>query len=303
MAGATRLAANLWLAATLALWLAATLVFWLAAPAPAQAGALPASAAIDIRQTVEYRRPSAIAFLPLEGYELPVLDYVEDILLAAGIEPAPPGAAADATIAVTLTARASGGLYPDHGMSYLYSGAEIAGEIAIDGPGDAHSAGDFASVIQRPFRLTLNPGYERPANAPFLQAFEQPDGFIESLCLALAAAWGTDAVVPALDEARPAIRYAAAAALGDVGDAAAIPALARALADEHERVRWEAAWALGRIGDMAAVPDLIAALRDGSQDVRWFASWSLRAITGENIGPDYDMWSAWWESREAPAQG
>ncbi len=273
--------------------------------ATARADALPAAAAIDIRQTVEYRRPSAIAFLPLEGYELPVLDYVEDILLAAGIEPVAGGEGqpGGATVAIALTARASGGLYPEHGMSYLYSGAEIAGEIAIDGPGDAHGAGQFSSVVQRPFRLTLNPGYERPANAPFLEAFEQPGGFIEGFCQALAAAWGTAAIVPALDEPRPAIRYAAATALGNTGDAAAIAPLARALADEHERVRWEAAWSLGRIGDAVAVPDLIAALRDPSQDVRWFASWSLRAITGEDIGPDYDLWSAWWESRGQPAQG
>ena len=294
MAGTARLAA------ALALWALPAAV-----PAddiPDDISALPAAVAIDVRQSVEYRRPSALAFLPLENYELPVLDYVEDILLAAGIEPVPAGEGV-ATVAVALTARASGGLYPEHGMAYLYSGAEIAGEIAIDGPGDAHGRDDFSSVVQRPFRLTLNPGYERPANAPFMRAFEQPDGFIESLCRALAAAWGTAAVVPALDEDRPAIRFAAAAALGDVGDGASVAPLARALADEHERVRWEAAWSLGRIGDAIAVPDLIAALRDPSQDVRWFASWSLRAITGENIGPDYDLWSAWWESREAPAQG
>ena len=59
----------------------------------------------------------------------------------------------------------------------------------------------------------------------------------------------------------------------------------------------------GRIGDGAAVPHLIEALQDPSQDVRWFSSWSLRTITGADIGPDYDRWTAWWSSHGGDASG
>ena len=51
----------------------------------------------------------------------------------------------------------------------------------------------------------------------------------------------------------------ACVALGNLGDAAAIPALARALADDDALVRSHAAWALGRIGGTAAESTLRAA--------------------------------------------
>ncbi|MBI4505577.1 MAG: HEAT repeat domain-containing protein, partial [Chloroflexi bacterium] len=48
--------------------------------------------------------------------------------------------------------------------------------------------------------------------------------------------------------------------LGNLGDAAAVPALARALSDAEPLVRGHAAWALGRIGGPAATAALAARL-------------------------------------------
>ena len=271
---------------------------------PARAGNLPESALVEIEQRFEYREPSLIVYREMEGFELPVLDYVEDMLFAAGIEPLLPGdGEAAATVRVALVGRAAGGVYLEPDRAYLYTGADLAGEIEVVGPDGAHAAGEFSATVQRPFRIVLNLGYEDPENAPFMTALEQPGGFIEELCYALAGAWGVESILPSLFEHDPAIRSATATALGHIGDRAAVPGLIEALRDERERVRWEAAWSLGRIGDARAVPHLIDALDDESHDVRWFSSWSLRAITGEDFGPDRDRWIGWWKEREPDAQG
>ncbi len=265
---------------------------------------LPESVLITIDQTYEYRKPTLPAAQVLEGFELPLLDYIEDMLFAAGIEPLD-DATSGATweLRVSLRGRALGRLYFEFNKTYLYSGADLAGEIVVAGPGDEAGAREFSSIIERPFEVQINRGYEHPENAPFLGALVRPDGFIEALGNAMIDAWGVASVLPSLEEPSAAIRYSIAAALGTVGDPAAVPALVEVLEDEHDRVRWEAAWSLGLIGDRRAVPDLIEALKDPSQDVRWFASWSLRAITGEDIGPDYDLWSAWWSRHGEDAQG
>jgi len=57
-----------------------------------------------------------------------------------------------------------------------------------------------------------------------------------------------------------------AVALGNWGDAAAIPALTRALRDEEELVRGHAAWALGRVGGERAKRALGEALKRESED-------------------------------------
>ena len=265
---------------------------------------LPESVLITINQTYEYRKPTLPTSQALEGFELPLLDYIEDMLFAAGIEPldaANSGAAWD--IRVSLRGRALGRLYYEFNKTYLYSGADLAGDVVVVGPGDAAGAWEFSSIIERPFEVEINRGYEHPGNAPFLEALVRPDGFLEALCHAMIDAWGVASVLPSLEEPSAPIRYSIVAALGTVGDPFAVPAVVEALEDEHDRVRWEAAWSLGLIGDRRAVPDLIEALKDPSQDVRWFASWSLRTITGGDIGPDYDLWSDWWSRHGEDAQG
>ncbi len=265
---------------------------------------LPDGVAITVEQVFEYRKASLPEPRFLEGFELPLVDYAEDILLAADIEPLDGDTGGENwELRVSLHGRALGRLYVDRERSYLYTGADVAGVVAIGGPGAMESMRPFTSAVERPFEILINHGYEKPENAPFLEALVKPDGFLEALVNVMIDVWGVASVLPALDEPGHEVRFSVASALGDTAEAAAVPALVEALGDEHERVRWEAAWSLGRIGDPAAVSALIEALRDSSQDVRWFSSWSLRTITGADIGPDYDRWTAWWSSQDEGAGG
>jgi epoxyqueuosine reductase len=69
----------------------------------------------------------------------------------------------------------------------------------------------------------------------------------------------------------------AAVALGNAGDPATVPALAKALETAGPLVRRHAAWALGRIGDAAAREALTAALeRDADPEVRAEIAAALR---------------------------
>jgi hypothetical protein len=104
------------------------------------------------------------------------------------------------------------------------------------------------------------------------------------------------ALVAALDDPDPGVRYGAAMALHKVEvPPAAIPGLVRALKDQSMyyhggidsandgSLRAAAAYALGRLGPQAreATPDLTGLLGDKALNARWAAAWSL----GE-IGPD-----------------
>ena len=265
---------------------------------------LPDAVAISIEQEFEYRKASLPEYHLLEDFELPLLDYAEDLLLAAEIEPLEGDMGSEGwELRVSLTGRALGRLYIDRGRTYLYTGADLSGEVAVTGPGANESMRPFSSTIERPFDVLIDHGYENPENAPFLETLVKPDGFLEALVNVMIDVWGVASVLPALDEPGHEVRFSVVSALGSTGEPSVVTALIEALEDEHERVRWEAAWSLGRIGDATAVPHLIEALQDTSQDVRWFSSWSLRTITGADIGPDYDQWTAWWSSHGGDASG
>ena len=268
---------------------------------PLAAASPPEVVRIEIEQGYEFRRASTITYEPIEGMELPVADLVEDLFFAAGIETLLEGddGQADAIVRILIQGRAIGGGYLEPVKAYLYTGASVAGEIVIEQPGMAPIATSFRSETQRPFRITINQGYEEPANAPFDTTLMEPGGFVRDLAAVVAQAWGIAVVSPSLYEADPALRYNVASLLGDIGDAAVVPDLIEALADENARVRWEAAWSLGRIGDPRAIDPLIATLGDESEDVRWFASWSLRTITGASYGPDAEAWQAWVDEHGA----
>ncbi|MFZ8842411.1 HEAT repeat domain-containing protein, partial [Thermoflexus sp.] len=74
------------------------------------------------------------------------------------------------------------------------------------------------------------------------------------------------------------VRYAAALALGQIGDPQATPALIQALRDENLVVRWAAAEALRKIGDPQALPALLEALKDEDEGVRRAAAEALGQI-------------------------
>ncbi len=75
-------------------------------------------------------------------------------------------------------------------------------------------------------------------------------------------------LLDALADEDPRIRTAACKALGDIGDAAAVPELLRIMTKESDsNIRWQAVGALGKIG-AAAVPGLNEALQDEDWRVR-----------------------------------
>ncbi len=84
----------------------------------------------------------------------------------------------------------------------------------------------------------------------------------------------------ALGDARPAVRRAAAKALGKIGhaDADALQALDAALSDEDAAQRRFAAQALGRLGATESLEALGAALRDPDAKVRDAAATALQGL-------------------------
>jgi HEAT repeat protein len=65
----------------------------------------------------------------------------------------------------------------------------------------------------------------------------------------------------------------------------AVNALVKALTSKNESVRWEAAKALGQIGDAVATEALVKALEDKMFDVRWLAAEALIRIGRKAIVP------------------
>lgn len=77
-----------------------------------------------------------------------------------------------------------------------------------------------------------------------------------------------------------------AVALGNLGDARAVPALGRALLhDEDPLVRSHAAWALGRIGGGGAVELLRAASADADAEVRREIEYALGNMAPDEAAP------------------
>jgi hypothetical protein len=95
-------------------------------------------------------------------------------------------------------------------------------------------------------------------------------------------------LLEALRDGDAGVRLEAARALGEMGEAAAVPEVLRALVgrlrdrSEMSGVRAQAAWALKRMGPSAAVPEVLEALReclgDGDDWVGYVAAWTLEAL-------------------------
>ena len=91
------------------------------------------------------------------------------------------------------------------------------------------------------------------------------------------------AAVPALSEtlhkdAEHRVRLRAAWALGEIEHASAVPALVMTLKDPDVALRKQSAWALGEIESDLAVDGLVAALTDADVTVRKQAAWALGEI-------------------------
>jgi hypothetical protein len=283
--------------------LAVTLALWAAGRAEAQVGEV----IVEVDQRYEYRTPLDSSYGPLDGIDLPLFDAVDDILFAIGGTVIDAKDAGDAVprIVVALKGRALGRRYIERNNDYLYTGVSLNGSVElVDADGTAYRR-EFASLTPMPFQLgTVNLGGETPHDAPFAETLDKFNGLTRALAEVMIEAWGAETILPALADAQPTARADIASCLGNAGDPVAVPALIEALElDDSELVRQKAAWSLGRLDAVRAIPVLIAALDDGSGDVRWFAAWSLRNITGEEFGPDHDVWADWWAEHEGGLEG
>ncbi len=218
----------------------------------------------------------------MPDFRLPFQIVAADLLHLAGVRVVGPDATQyDATLTISARGRAIGNFYFDGPEGYLFTGAELSGEIVFTAPGLLAWQTQFAGRHLPPVFLSLNLGYENPANAPLLKIFNAPTSYVARMMTVIAAAYGAAPLIAALDRDTPTDRVFAARALGELRDTAATDALTALLADHDPALRREAAWSLGRIGDSHAAPALTAALEDSNHDVRWFAKWALEQIGGD----------------------
>jgi HEAT repeat protein len=98
-----------------------------------------------------------------------------------------------------------------------------------------------------------------------------------------------DSLILALND-RQRVKEMAALALGEIGDLRSVEPLITALEDVNWEVQGAVAKALGKIGDNRAIQPLINLLKDKSKNVRWHAAQALEAITGESYGEDIFKW-------------
>jgi hypothetical protein len=244
-----------------------------------------------IEQSYVYKPRNLYRDESIDGYRMPFAAMARELLEGAGVRVVDAEASAfDATLAIAVTGRAIGRLYPPADIGYLYVGAEIDGEITFETSGFAAWRTPFFGRQQPPLEVSLNLGYDRPANAPFADVFVLPGSFVPRITRVIGTVFGPAPLITALETGRPALRVSAARALGDLGesgggpgDDAVIDALVAALADADAELRRQAAWSLGRLGDPRATEPLKARLRDANADVRWFAAWALARITGASL--------------------
>lgn len=237
---------------------------------------------VIVEQAYVARRPDTLDTVPIAGLRLPFENVAAGLVRSAGVRVVGADAATyDATLTITAQGRALGRIYHRGVTGLLYAGAMLSGEIVFTAPGVPAWRTPFSVRRQPPLEVTLNLGYERPANAPFVEVFARSASFVPRLMAVIGAIYGVRPLIATIEtEGDEALRRSAAHALGDVGEAGAGEALIAALADADAGLRREAAWALGRLGEGRAVAPLRRALADADPDVRWFAAWALARITG-----------------------
>lgn len=103
----------------------------------------------------------------------------------------------------------------------------------------AQALGDASAEAACEAAMAAGTAGDRSAVGPLAAAIENVDGYYHSI-----------------------VRAAAAASLGQLGDAAAVPALVAGIGDPMAEASAEAVRALAAIGDRRAVPALVAAVRN-----------------------------------------
>lgn len=93
------------------------------------------------------------------------------------------------------------------------------------------------------------------------------------------------ALLPRVQDKNKQVREYVIAALGTLKVVDAIPVISEVLANKTLERRYVAAWALGDIGDAAAVPALLAALNDENSEVRRYATRALIKLNRLAVPP------------------
>jgi hypothetical protein len=215
---------------------------------------------------------------PIEGYRLPFARVARYILEDAGlqvVEPGDPAAPTDITLKITAQGRAIARLYLDGVKEFLYTGAEIIGDITFTAPAMTPWSTEFRSQYGPPLRLQLNLGFDKPEGAPFMEAFNGATSFIARLMTVIGNIYGAPPLIIALGDGNASVRLYAARTLGTIPGDAVSDALIEALTDSDMQLRKEAAWSLGQLKEIRAISALTLALKDPDPDVRWFAAWAL----------------------------
>ena len=242
-----------------------------------------ATVRLTVAQTYLYTTRENSEKKIITGFSLPYARLARRLLEGAGLRVIEPDKGEsgdrDATLEIAAHGRAIARFYDGQAGGYLYTGAEIVGDIAVSAPGAAPWHTAFRSLHGPLFAVQTNLGFGRPQGAPFLEAFGGPTSFTARIMEVIGRLRGAPPLIAALDDGAGAVRLHAARMLGNVGGAGALEALLTTITDKDPMLRKEAAWSLGRLRDKRAVEALTTALEDGDGDVRWFAAWSLDKIS------------------------
>jgi HEAT repeat protein len=124
------------------------------------------------------------------------------------------------------------------------------------------------------------------------------DPRVRAAMLGIAADFDTPAAVAvcrgALEDPEARVRAAACEAWRKRGGPEAVSLLAaRAETDTEIDVRLKALRELGALGDAAAVPTLARALEDPDPAVQYRAVGALKNVSGRDLGDDVNAWRAW----------
>lgn len=239
---------------------------------------------LTVEQTYLYKIRNTSGKRMMTGFRLPYARVARDLLEGAGMRVIEPQqgefGAHDATLEIAAHGRAIARFYDEHAMGYLYTGAEIIGNIAFSAPGAAPWHTPFSALVGPLLKVRINLGYDLPQGAPFNEAFSGPTSFTARIVEVIGLVYGAPPLIAALDNGGGEVRLHAAKVLGTIGGDEAIATLLTTITDRDPRLRKEAAWSLGRLREKKAVDALTIALHDGDADVRWFAAWALEEISG-----------------------
>jgi HEAT repeat protein len=124
------------------------------------------------------------------------------------------------------------------------------------------------------------------------------DPRVRAAILGIAAGFDTPSAVAicrgALEDPEAKVRMAACDAWRERGGPEAVTLLAaRASGDSDIDVRLKAIRELGALGDAAAVPALARALEDPDPAVQYRAVSALKDCSGRDLGDDVNAWRAW----------